>query len=58
MLSAMPSRRQSSAIGGLPAQAIEHDAVLLCGRVMLPLPDVAGDDAGMISVSVRSVSLR
>src|SRR5580693_7163910 len=45
MLSAMPSRRQSSAI---EVQAIEHNADLFFGRVVLPgcPPDVADKRLG------------
>ena len=48
MLSAMPSRRQSSAIEVLAAQAIEHNADLLFSRVVLPgcPPDVADKRLG------------
>src|SRR6476619_4666932 len=47
MLSAIPSRRQSSAIE-LSPQAVEHNADLLFGRVVLPgcPPDVADKRLG------------
>jgi hypothetical protein len=48
MLSAMPSRRQSSAIDVSPCRPIEHNADLLFGRVVLPgcPPDVADKRLG------------
>src|SRR6476620_11083144 len=44
----MPSRRQSSAIDVSPRKAIEHNADLLFGRVVLPgcPPDVADKRLG------------